>query len=181
MDFNMCFYIPYLIGTVNLTFRVFESKNDTPAIKIWSVTLLVYQITLNIFCKIGFSFFYSTSTYAFLNSSIRFNSSSTSSFNRDGIYGFFTVPGGTLLDIESYLSISIINSFRLSRIRPQCFHNISISHKSKLILNYSWAYRNALYCKDLKQFPWIQSDHLWKWTNFPYEIWLSYFETVKVR
>ena len=46
--------------------------------------------------------------------------------------GFFTVPGGTLLDIESYLSISIINSFRLSRIRPQCFHNISISHKSRL-------------------------------------------------
>ena len=77
--------------------------------------------------------------------------------------------------------LDIINSFRLSRIRPQCFHNISISHKSKLILNYSWAYRNAQYCKDLKQFPWIQSDHPWKWTNFPYEIWLSYFETVKVR
>ena len=47
-------------------------------------------------------------------------------------------------------------------------------------LNYSWAYRNAQYCKDLKQFPWIQSDHPWKWTNFPCEIWLSYFETVKV-
>ena len=42
--------------------------------------------------------------------------------NRDGVYGFFTVPDGTLLDIESDPSISILNSLRLSRIRPQCFH-----------------------------------------------------------
>ena len=44
-----------------------------------SVSYLPYQTTLNIFCDIGFSFFCSTSACAFLNSSIRFNSSSASS------------------------------------------------------------------------------------------------------
>ena len=43
-----------------------------------SVIHLLYQITLNIFCDIGFSFFCSTSACAFLNSSIHFSSSSAS-------------------------------------------------------------------------------------------------------
>ena len=36
-----------------------------------------------------------------------------------------------------------------------------------LILNYSWAYKNAQYCKALKQFPWIQSNHPQKCTDYP--------------
>lgn len=61
--------------------HLFISTKITPQNLIQSVTILLYlyYTTLNIFCDIGFSFFFSISACAFRNSSIRFSSSLASS------------------------------------------------------------------------------------------------------
>ena len=79
----MCFHNnhPLLIVIQNNTIirPCFFPHKKMPQPKSQSVLYLLYQIALNIFCDIGFSFFFSISACAFLNSSIRFSSSSASS------------------------------------------------------------------------------------------------------
>ena len=49
-------------------------------------------------------------------------------------------------------------------------------HINPLLLNYSWAYKNARYYKTLNQLPWNQSSYPQEWVDYPLEIRLSYFE-----
>ena len=72
VKYQHCNYI-----NIQCQYCVFQQKKRPSLSR--SVIPFPYYTTFNIFCDIVFSFFCSTSACAFLNSSIRFNSSSASS------------------------------------------------------------------------------------------------------